>query len=89
MAIPVIKVAKYKIRKEIIEFGELALWGGVKKCQNLTCKVNLLYQKKSKSFSNLFFLEKFQFRSTCFVIDIFESSSLHQFSKFNQLFVIF
>ena len=28
--------------KEIFEFNELVQWGSVKKCQNLTFKVNLL-----------------------------------------------
>ena len=31
-------------QKKIIE------WGGVKKCRNLTCKVNFLRQKSSESF---------------------------------------
>ena len=45
----------YKIRKfknqlmsnEITKFGELELWRAVKKCQNLTLKVNFLCQKSS------------------------------------------
>ena len=37
---------------------------------NTKFKVNFLYQKSSKSFSILFFIEEYQFRSIFFVIDI-------------------
>ena len=46
---------------EIIEFCELVKWGGIKKCQNLTFKVNFLRQKSLKN-TNL---------EQIFVIDIF------------------
>ena len=62
---------QHKYQKETIEFWELVLWGGVKKCQNLTFKVHFLYQKLSKSFSIFFFIEEYRFRSTFFVIGIF------------------
>ena len=39
--------------------------------QNLTFKVNFLFQKLSESFSIFFFIEEYQFKSTFFVIDIF------------------
>ena len=34
-----------------MKFWELVWWGGVKNCQNLTSKVNLLSQQLSESFS--------------------------------------
>ena len=40
--------------------------GDVKKCQNLTFKVNFLCQKSSQSFS-FFFIEEYQFRRFFFV----------------------
>ena len=85
----------------MIEFWELGWWGGVKKCQNLTFKVNFLRQKSSESFS-IFFIEEYQFRSAFFVIDIFwhifflllewcpifDSMSLIQNSKFNDFLLV-
>ena len=56
----------------MIEFEELVQWGGVKKGQNLTFKVDFLCQKSSESFSIFFFIiEKYQFRCLFFVIYIF------------------
>ena len=44
-------LAKSQLKSnEIIEFCELVKWGGIKKCQNLTFKVNFLCQKSSESF---------------------------------------
>ena len=51
--------------KKITEFWELVWWGGVKKCQPLTFKVNFPCEKSSGSFSFLFHL-KSQFTSTFF-----------------------
>ena len=42
----------------MIEFEELVQWGGVKKGQNLTFKVDFLCQKSSESFSIFFLLLK-------------------------------
>jgi hypothetical protein len=62
MAIPVVEFsrgdtklerfwAKNQLQSnEIIEFFKLMQWRGIKKCQNLTFKVNFLRQKSSKSF---------------------------------------
>ena len=45
-------------------------WGGVKKSQNLTFKVNLLCQNH-RNLSDFFFIEEHEIRSTFFVIDNF------------------
>ena len=52
LAIPVIESedTKSTYPKEIIKFWELVYRGGVKKCQNMTFKVNFLCQKSSESF---------------------------------------
>ena len=85
--------------KEIIEFWALDLWQAVKKCQNLTFKVNFLCQKSSESFSIFFSLKNINlgahfsllsffdniFKSLYFLkwCPIFDTSPLIQFSKFN------
>ena len=43
--------------KKVIEFWVLDLWRAVRKCQNLTFKVNFLCQKSSKSLSIFFSLK--------------------------------
>ena len=84
--------------KEIIEFWELVLWGGVKKCHYLTFKVNFLHQKSSESFTFfslnntnlgahfllLVLFENIHFWVTLLLkwCPIFDNSPLHQFSKF-------
>ena len=58
------------IQRKLLNFENWCNGGGVKKCINLTFKVNFLCQKSSESLS-ISFIEEYQFKSTLFVIDIF------------------
>ena len=61
------------------------IWGGIKNWQNLTFKVNFLLQKSCECFFFISISSIFQslyFLKWC---PIFDSSPLHQFSKFNNL----
>ena len=64
------KYIKSLCSKEIIEFWELVLWGGVKKYQNLNFKMNFPRQKSRETLW-VFFIEGYKFRST--FIDFFDN----------------
>ena len=62
------RLQNWKYPQEILNFEN---WcnGKVKKCLNLTLRINFQCQK-SKESSSFFFIEEYQFRSTFVVIDI-------------------
>jgi hypothetical protein len=55
---------------KLLNMGKFGYWEGVKKCQNLTLKVNLLHQKLSKFFKKNFKLKNINLEHI-FVIVIF------------------
>ena len=57
--------------------------GAVSKSAKIWHAKSILYVKTNQNVSHFFFIKKYQFRSTYFVIDNFDSSPFHQFSKFN------
>ena len=95
MAIRVVEFSNggYNIRKLLnIEFW---IYGKLSKSARIWLLRSIFYIKNYPNLSQFFFIEEYQFRSTCFVIDIFwvalllkwcpifDSLPLHQFSKFN------
>ena len=57
--------------KEIIEIWELVYWVGVKKCPHFCLSKSIFSVKNCLNLSQLFFIKKYQLRSTFFVINIF------------------
>ena len=85
MAIQVVEFSRggYKIRKifaqestyskEMIEFWELVLWRGVKKCHNLTFKVNSMCHKLLESFSIFFSLKNINLGAHFLLLTFFDN----------------